>query len=129
MARRVSDDELRLWVAEALHDVNRPDLLEDSPLVTHFDIRGSGFWAKGKALRVLLLEAGASVSRGLDGVPGMEEKKCLLDDVMAGKSISAWAKEHGKRRDGVSRRMWKDVSEWVSEELEQRVLTSSPSLR
>lgn len=127
MSKRMSADELRGHVAWALLNLNRPDLLEDSPLLPLLNIRSNGvLWARGRALHELLRNAASRVSDGLADIPAMSRHRSLLDGVVQDdKSLSQWAREQGRSREGVSRRLWKEVTAWVAEEVERLALLSS----
>lgn len=112
-------------VAWALLNLDRPDLLEDCELAGLLNLRTEGgFWSQGKAVRSLLLEAAALVLQGLDDIPAMQERKCLLDDVIQGKSLSQWSREHHRTREGVSKGMWRDICDWVADALDELALAS-----
>src|SRR4051794_25404539 len=100
MARRIRRVELRSYVSFGLLNIGRVDLLDDaSELADALGIRNDGsFWGRGKALREKLLDAAGVVSAGLSDSGTMAEKKAILDDVVAGKSLSRIAREMGKNR-------------------------------
>lgn len=127
MGKRASAEEIRSHVSSALLNINRPDLLEDSALLGILGIRVSGsLWAGGRALRQLLQEAVAGVANGLADIPAMSPHRSLLQEVaLEGKSLSQWSRERGRSREGVSRGPWRDVTEWVADELERLSLLTS----
>jgi hypothetical protein len=83
MPRR-SQDEIRVLVAEGLLNLDRPDLLDESNLLSVLDIREKGFLVRGKLLREQLLQAAGVLSQGLGDVPAMALHKSLLDHVVEG---------------------------------------------
>lgn len=127
MGKRASAEEMRGHVSWALLNIHRPDLLEDSPLLGILGIRANGsLWARGRALRQLLGEAVTNVSEGLADIPLMSRHRSLLEDVVQqGMSLSQWAREQGRSREGVSRGLWRNITEWVAEELERLPLLTS----
>lgn len=125
MARRYTPDEVRSMVASAMHQLDRPDLLEDSALTVYFNLQGrGGYWPRGRALRELLLQAAARVSAELADIPGFAEKQSLLNDVVSGKPIASWAREHRRTREAVSRGMWKELCELVADEAARLALAA-----
>lgn len=119
MAKRLSEDDIRLAVAFGLLNIDRIDLLDDSQLSSLLSVRPSGILGRGKAIRTILQEAAGNVSTVLCDVPGMSDKKALLDEVLTGKTIAQWAREHGRSREAVSRRVWHDVTCWVAKEVQR----------
>ena len=118
--RRISRERLRLLVAEGLLLRHKPDLLEDSGLAEAIDLRVQSegtLWPKGDALARELERAARDVSQRLKRQGGYEAHKSLLDAVLAGSSIAAWARCHNRRREHVSRTLWKTVSGWVARRL------------
>ena len=118
--RKVNQERLRLLVAEGLLLRHKPDLLEDSELAEAIDLRSQSMttlWPRGDALARALESAGRDVSQLLGKQDGYEAHKSLLDAVLAGSSIAAWAKCHNRRREHVSRTLWKTVSRWVARRL------------
>ena len=127
MARRYAPDEVRSMVASALHQLDRPDLLEDSELVLQLSSQGhDGYWPRGRALRELLMRATKRVSDEMSDIGSFCERKSLLDAVVSGQPIAQWAREHGRTREAVSRGMWREVCELVADEA-QRLALSPPT--
>src|SRR5262245_12099860 len=114
-------------VAVALHQLDRPDILEDSGLVDHFSLQGrGGHWPRGRALAARLQEAGTRVSEAIADLPSLAEKKELLDAVLGGATIAQDAREHNRAREAVSRGPWNAICELVVDEAEHLALAAAP---
>ena len=116
---RVNRERLRLLVAEALLLRHKPDLLQDSELVEALGITGvgDGLWPKGTDLAQRVDAAGRRVSEQLTQEKPYRDHKSLLDAVLAGSSVAAWARLQGKERSYVSRTTWRAVTSWVTQRL------------
>lgn len=117
--RRVNRETVRLAVAEGLLARAKPDLLEGSTLCELLALprNPAVLWPRGLELATRLEHAAREVIASLERLSGYALHRSLLEGVLRGESISRWAQAHGRRREYVSRTLWRDVSLWVSQRL------------
>lgn len=125
---RLTKEDRRLMVADALRNLTKPDLLEDSDLVELLEIvpTGNGFWPHANALTLELTSIAQRVAGKLAGNARFEPHRAVLLAVVEGSTLAAWARGRGVSREYVSKAFWKPVTALVAREIfaPRKVLSS-----
>lgn len=116
--RGLSREQLRLEVARALRHVVDPFALEESRLaqLVSGERADRGCLGRGIALSTLLRQAVQGAVARLEQA-GLRSHSDLLQAVISGSSIAAWAREHKVTREHVSRTLWRQTTAAVAREL------------
>lgn len=116
---RLTKEDQRLLVAEALRNLAKLDLLEDSDLVDLLEIApsGDGFWPRANTLCLELTSIAQRVVRKLEGHERYEPHRELLLAILEGSTVAAWARTRGVSREYVSKTFWKPVTQLVAQEI------------
>ena len=118
MARLTKEDR-RLLVARCLLHLDILWRLEIDDLVEHLGIEeGDVYFAGAEELERLLRRAAERVLGKLANRPQFANHASLLEAVLTGSSVNAWAQGHGMSREHVSRTTWASVTGLVATELE-----------
>jgi len=102
-------------------NLSKPDIIQDRD----FDLiewlglerKGTGLFDEGEQAATFVRSAAIAVSNKLEGTERYKDHRDLIRSILAGGSISSYARSRGKSREWISKSLFKRICELIFNEL------------